>query len=65
MLSHELGQLPPGISEDHLEAMDIATSWEAWERMRRGSHLPVRSAKRVMARTLTVLCSSDEPVSGL
>ncbi len=65
VLSHELGQMPPGISEDHLEAMDIATSWEAWERMRRGSHLPVRSAKRVMARTLTVLCTSDEPSPGL
>ena len=61
VLGPELAQLPAGASDDHLEAMDIATSWEAWERMRRGSHLPVRSAKRVVARTLTVLCSFREP----
>jgi AcrR family transcriptional regulator len=66
VLAPELAQLPAGMREDHLEAMDIATSWEAWERMRRGSHLPVRSAKRVMARTLTVLCHyKEQPVNGL
>jgi TetR/AcrR family transcriptional regulator, regulator of autoinduction and epiphytic fitness len=66
VLAPELAQLPAGINEDHLEAMDIASSWEAWERMRRGSHLPVRSAKRVMARTLTVLCSfKEQTIPGL
>jgi TetR/AcrR family transcriptional regulator, regulator of autoinduction and epiphytic fitness len=66
VLAPELAQLPQGIREDHLEAMDIASSWEAWERMRRGSHLPVRSAKRVMARTLTVLCSyREQPANGV
>ena len=66
VVAHELAQLPAGTADDHLEAMDVAASWEAWERMRRGSHLPVRSAKRIMARTLTVLCSFREPpASGL
>ena len=60
-LAPELAQLPASTSDDHLEAMDVAASWEAWERMRRSSQLPVRSAKRIMARTLTVLCSFREP----
>jgi AcrR family transcriptional regulator len=38
-----------------LAALDAATSWEAWERMRRGSDLPVATASRVMTRTLSAL----------
>lgn len=38
-----------------LAAMDAASSWEAWERLRRSSELPVDSATRVMTRTLTAL----------
>jgi TetR/AcrR family transcriptional regulator of autoinduction and epiphytic fitness len=52
----ELAALPDGIRSEHLEAMDTATSWEAWERMRHTSGLTVRAAKRVMARTLAALC---------
>jgi TetR/AcrR family transcriptional regulator of autoinduction and epiphytic fitness len=52
----ELDALPENIRAEHLEAMDTATSWEAWERMRRTSGLTVRAAKRVMGRTLAALC---------
>jgi TetR/AcrR family transcriptional regulator, regulator of autoinduction and epiphytic fitness len=40
-----------------LEAMDLATSWEAWEKLRTGSLLQSRGAKRVMTRMLEALCA--------
>jgi TetR/AcrR family transcriptional regulator, regulator of autoinduction and epiphytic fitness len=43
-----------------LAAMDAASSWEAWERMRRGSELPVATASRVMTRTLSALLAPHD-----
>ncbi len=53
----ELSPLPDNVRDEHLEAIDTATSWEAWERMRRTSGLQVRAAKRVMARMLAAMCA--------
>jgi hypothetical protein len=36
--------------------MDTSTSWEAWERLRTTSGVPVRGARRVMALMLEKLC---------
>jgi hypothetical protein len=36
--------------------MDTGTSWEAWERLRTTSGVPVRGARRVMALMLEKLC---------
>ena len=44
---------------EHLEAMDSAASWEAWDRMRRTSGLPVHRAQRVLARLLLACCRAD------
>jgi AcrR family transcriptional regulator len=52
----ELHALPEPLRAEHLHGMDTAASWEAWERMRRSSLLPIRVARRVMARTLAALC---------
>jgi AcrR family transcriptional regulator len=52
----ELNGLPEAVRAEHLHGMDTITSWEAWERMRRTSRLPVRVARRAMARTLAALC---------
>jgi TetR/AcrR family transcriptional regulator, regulator of autoinduction and epiphytic fitness len=41
--------------QELLAAMDAASSWEAWERLRRGSGLTVHTASRVMYRTLSAL----------
>jgi len=46
-------------SDELLNAMDAASSWEAWERMRRGSELPVDTARRIMTRTLAALLATQ------
>jgi AcrR family transcriptional regulator len=53
----ELAALPAGTRIELLEAMDVASSWEAWERLRTISLLRVRAAKRVMTRMLDALCA--------
>ena len=40
--------------------MDTCTSWEAWERLRTTSGIPVRGARRVMFLMLTALCPDAE-----
>jgi AcrR family transcriptional regulator len=41
-----------------LVALDAASSWESWDRMRRCSKLPVSGARRVMARMMVSLLAS-------
>ncbi len=53
----ELSPLPDNVRNEYLDAMDTATSWEAWDRMRRTSGLQVRAARRVMARLLAATCT--------
>jgi hypothetical protein len=57
----ELSAFPASTRLEVLEAMDVVSSWEAWERLRSVSMLQVRSAKRVMTRMLDALCAT--PVS--
>ena len=52
----ELETLPPPARAACLDAIDTATSWEAWERLRTTSGLGVRAAKRVMSRMVAALC---------
>jgi hypothetical protein len=40
--------------------MDTSTSWEAWERLRSTSGVPVRGARRVMTLILGALCTCTE-----
>ncbi len=58
----ELAVLSASSRLELLEAMDVATSWEAWERLRTGSLLQTRGARRVMTRMLDALCT---PVAGV
>ncbi|HUC03929.1 MAG TPA: TetR/AcrR family transcriptional regulator [Acidimicrobiales bacterium] len=51
----ELSCFPEDEGAEVLAAIDAATSWEAWERMRRGSDLSVATARRVMTRMLSAL----------
>jgi AcrR family transcriptional regulator len=51
----ELETLPPAARTVCLHAIDTATSWEAWERLRTTSGLGVRSAKRVMTRMVAAV----------
>jgi AcrR family transcriptional regulator len=53
----ELAALGGSARLDALEAMDVASSWEAWERLRTVSLLQGRGAKRVMTRMLEALCT--------
>jgi AcrR family transcriptional regulator len=53
----ELAELPANVRADYLGAMDTGTSWEAWERLRTTSGVPVRGARRVMSLTLEKLCA--------
>lgn len=59
----ELAVLASSARLEVLEAMDIATSWEAWERLRNVSLLQARAAKRVMTRMLDALCTTA-PAAG-
>lgn len=53
----ELAALGASARLEVLEAMDVATSWEAWDRLRTGSMLQTRGARRVMTRMLEALCA--------
>jgi AcrR family transcriptional regulator len=57
----ELAALGTSSSFEVLEAMDVASSWEAWERLRTVSLLQARVAKRVMTRMLEALCTPSVP----
>jgi AcrR family transcriptional regulator len=54
----ELAPLSGFAREELLGAMDTGTSWEAWERLRTTSGIPVRGARRVMSLILESLCAS-------
>lgn len=43
---------------DVLDALDMAASWETWERLRRDQHLSRTAAHRVTARTLLALLTT-------
>jgi len=53
----ELAPLPSGARAELVGAMDTCASWEAWERLRTTSGMPVRGARRVMSLLLTALCT--------
>lgn len=53
----ELAALDASSRLEVLEAMDVATSWESWERLRTGSLMQSRGARRVMTRMLEALCA--------
>jgi AcrR family transcriptional regulator len=55
--SPELDGLAGTTRLEILDAMGLATSWEAWERLRTVSLLQTRGAKRVMTRMLEALCA--------
>ena len=60
----ELADLPANTRADSLNAMDTGTSWEAWERLRTTSGVPVRGARRVMSLMLEKLCTGTGPSAG-
>lgn len=49
---------------DLLECLDLATSWEAWERLREGQHLSAVAARRILNRSLTALVGPDPAERG-
>ncbi|HEX3333224.1 MAG TPA: TetR/AcrR family transcriptional regulator [Acidimicrobiales bacterium] len=59
----ELEAMPSTLRGEHLEALDTASSWEAWDRLRTVSRLQVRGAKRVMTRTIEALCAASDSAS--
>src|ERR1700728_3326635 len=56
----ELAGLPASSRAEYLGAMDTGTSWEAWERLRATSGVPVRGARRVMSLILEALFAGSE-----
>jgi AcrR family transcriptional regulator len=58
--ARELEAVPASLRGEQLEALDTASSWEAWHRLRTVSRLPVRGAKRVMNLTLDALWASTD-----
>ena len=43
-----------------LEALDLLTSWEAWDRLRSGQGLRVAAARRVTSRALHALLTAPD-----
>jgi AcrR family transcriptional regulator len=58
----ELASLPTSTRSDYLGAMDTGTSWEAWERLRTTSDIPIRGARKVMSLMLEKLCAGTADV---
>ena len=58
----ELAALSASSRLELLEAIDVATSFEAWERLRTTSLLQSRGTRRVMTRMLDALCA---PAAGV
>ncbi len=56
----ELAGLSEPARGEFLGAMDTGTSWEAWERLRTTSGIPVRGARRVMSFMLESLCAGTD-----
>ena len=49
---------------DLLDALDLATSWEAWDRLRSGQGLTSTAARRVIERMITTLLPRDVDHAG-
>lgn len=61
----DLATLPAALRAEHVGALDTVASWEVWERLRAGSKVSVRTARRVMTRMLLALCAqTDSPGEG-
>ncbi len=56
----ELAAGPEGPDVEALIALDAASSWETWERMRRRSNLSAATSRRVMTRTLRALLGAED-----
>jgi TetR/AcrR family transcriptional regulator, regulator of autoinduction and epiphytic fitness len=54
----ELSQLAPDEMRKTIAALDVATSWVAWEQMRRHQQLSETEARRVMAATIRALLTN-------
>lgn len=55
----ELSQLSPDQMRTTIAALDVATSWVAWEQMRRHQQLSEIEARRVMATTIRALVANN------
>lgn len=55
----ELSQLHPNRMRTTIAALDVATSWVAWEQMRRHQQLSETDARRVMATTIRALLAAN------
>ncbi len=58
--AHELNVRPLAERTDLLHALDSASSWESWDRMRHRYTLPVGTSRRVMTRTLRALLNDQD-----
>lgn len=61
----ELTALPASTRAEYLGAMETGASWEAWERLRTTSGMPVRAARKVMSLILEKLCADAGAQSDL
>lgn len=56
----ELGALPKSRRSDVLDALDVMTSFEAWDRMRVGQRLTTRAVQRIVAGALISMLAEDD-----
>lgn len=55
----ELGDLPVARRSDVLDALDVMTSFEVWDRMRVGQKLTTRAVRRIVAGSVASLLDRD------
>ncbi len=51
----ELHSVFPDVDADLLDALELATSWDAWNRLRTAQGCSVARARRVVERTIRIL----------
>lgn len=60
----ELRVLPKARRNDVLDALDVMTSFEVWDRMRINQALTTRAVRRIVAGAVTRLLDNDDDSAG-
>ena len=60
LFADELRAREAAVRTSLLEAIDVLTSWETWERLRTGQRLDPAGARRVLTTTLTTLLHQEK-----
>src|SRR5438105_869686 len=61
LLRRQLDAVFPGADSDVLDALELLTSWDAWNRLRTAQGCSVARARRILERTIRTLTEGTAP----